>query len=1268
MRNQPQTPTPTAVSNDTLQILRDAGQGEVADALMPQPEPKPPMPFTDGLRGTLGDIASSAVGGLTTAVEDLGEIATNVADFLVDKTLGGPFEYLTGHKIDFFDDNPNYAGMLTPDNLKPRTQLGLMAQSMVNFGTRILAMNIVGAGLAKEFPEALDIVTSMFSRTPEALNIPDLGTFAAPVGLLDATRTAVPLVTRADLGLAGEGFMRTETAPVGPLLSTNTTGPMSTAQSLLNKTLDGVITGALGDFTKHPKETLIDPDDPLINQPWYKETLAELFNSDPDDPQTVKRAKNMLAWVVPNAVTSFLMAGLSEWRQLRKAKSEAERLQIAKVIRDRTESIKNAEHAVPDVDREQITKDTVKAFKDKVDKGYKINRGELSPPRTRLTPDDLAAPASKTVKHLDWAVRFRENARNLKYGDEEVKRLATEDGNNLVTSMAQANPDTRNLIRAMGFEGRTAGLELTESEINLATVIHKKLTPDLIAAYNRFHDLTRVKGADLTDAYNNLIDHITVMVEGQEELLGVGGWAGRALRVMRELGKLGNSDIDLSNFVTTIPDHDTLRQTIMKNFPANMIDDLGAAFTGAVDTYNDGRAVSWLASTVKNAINGKGTPMTFKEMMLDMEKSWTYMSMLSGPATHTANTVGNVIKVFVTDPMDLYFSRLAPTINPLATGDHWNLSEANEATAAYYGGLFRGFKTGLRTMRAAWKYDTSILSPQTGMKFDNGETFKYNPLFGGPDGNLLKKIVDAPGSLLNMEDELFKQAAYRGQIELQIHDFMKTAEAQAILGANPSANTLREFKDAIVDKYYGSLFIDKDNAIKGATATGFRDATGILDANKALEGALQSTWNNTPQNDAAFQAIKWIRNIPGGHHLMPFTKTVYNIGHDALIDHNPLGIIRLLTNPMVQASPELQAKVIGQFNTSLFLWGGTYLLYRGGYITGGGPTNRTARQLWLEEGNVPYSFMGVGIGNLDPIAAPLVMLADTFDHAEEITPSTGQQNGAVAAGFNALVDYATNRTWLRSVGDLFRVLDQDPKTAGEGILRYIRQNLSGAYIPSFFATTRRIIDPYTRETRDTDAPFTNRLPILDDEITPPKVSWLTGELIRSRYGDSIGERALNATTFIRKHDREESDIVFDNMVKSNVERQPSHKLRCGVTLNDEDYARYCRLIGTTKLFGKTLYQTLESKFKTRAWEAQYGIDPTDKSLSRKKETWITKQVNRYKKAAEQQFLRENPNAMHWMKEHTRQQKLYQAGRIQQIDEEFITYDSSKDYLSIIRNH
>lgn len=1174
------------------QQLREAGFTDLADTMSP---PEQPLPMVDGFTGTMNDVLTAIPAGVLGAVEDLSETVQSIGDFAVD----GGLSFLLGRKVDLFDDNPNYEGALTPDILKPTTKVGQAARYFMKTGVKLWALNFIGAGLTGTFPNAIKFVTGSTMLPATGMNM----------------------------------FGASEAA--------------TTAQILAKGTAKGVVTGFMTDFTRHPNETIIDPDDPIINAEWFKD-LAQYLNSDPNDPDAIKRFRQAVAWIAPNAVISFFMTGAGHMWNLHKAKTAAERAALREKILQDADNIGKEAQKVPEIDKEQQIKDILKEHKRNVQDGVKINRGEFSNPETRLNPRHLSDPASSMVEANDIYVRYLENQANggksTLWGDVPLTEAAKADLTQQAQNMLAVDKNLHALYTRLAENGIEAGKTLTMSEIELANILQTKISPAVRQSFFKMKDVIDM-GGDVTAASEEFLDSLAVLVRAQHQLVGVRGWAGRALRAAGRLSRFENPFTDLDAFISASNPDDGIKELIKSNMNVQQIYDLGASFAAAQDVYRDGRAVTWIANQVKDTLRGQ-QPLDFWDSIKELERNYTYFSMLSGPRTHVGNFLGNTVKVFGTDTTDLWFAR----------AKQFGIDEANEATSAYFGGLKRGLKTGFKVVRAAWKYDSSVLAPDEGMKVGT-------EMLNG-DGGLLRKIMAVPGKLLNASDEVFKQAAYRGQVELQIHDFMKTAEAQAILGANPSKETIEMFKEALVDKFYGSLFINKNAAVMGATASGFKDATGILDSAKALEGALKSTWNNRPYQDAAFRVLQGISRMPGGHHLMPFTKTVYNIGKDALVEHSPLALFRLF-GKAAKSDPAVAAKIWGQICTTVLMYSSVYAAYQGGLITGGGPSGKTAKALWQEEGNVPYSIKTpagwVSLANLDPVAAPLIMLTDSLEKMDEVDPKTGRVNSNLfISAINAFTNYATNRTWLKSVADLFDVLDGDGNTADK-IGRYIRKNAAGSYIPSFLATTKQMIDPYTHETQDMSGPFLNRLPFLGVEENPPKVSWLTGELIKGPYGDGGVETFLSAPFFQRKFNREERDLVFANMLKSKVERAPSRTLESGLTLNDYDYTQYCKIMGTIRIGGKTLYEALESRFTSARWESGgYGIDPDEYSLAKPKESEITKIVNKYKKAAEKEFLRTNPNAKRYLDLWMHEAKLFQKGKIQSMTME--PFDSDVDYF------
>lgn len=982
------------------------------------------------------------------------------------------------------------------------------------------------------------------------------------------------------------------------------------AQAFANAALAG---GAIDYFIDGNTENRLA--NVLVEHDILRNPLIDWLAAKKDDSLLEARLKNVVEGFVQGAAIDLTMSSFHWLKKIINTKDPlkkaAMRAAASEDLTNQAVKAKQAEQAAAEgaaQAAEGTAKATGSAAKETAKDTVKTVYTETGKPR--INPNTLNPEAGKWAIDLDTPIRQAMDDVHIPEGVTNVKAHTVVD--EFVEEYGASN--------LLDFTGKAkdaaseAGMSLIENMKKIAYVVQEQLIPATDATMQLWRaDPTNPKLRE------QAIASLARLAEGFANLGDAKSWTGRALVSNKATAKYA---IGAAGEVLLNPDQILnargLMDVLTQNFSDEALMELHLGMTtlakGGHSTASVGK---FLISQLKDL---SGQPRSAFQVFSDNLKYYWYNSVLSGPKTHLANAAGNYINIYGVHQADIINSSIAESVlagNGFLDGFNTGLNR----TKAYREGVNEAWHMAKESVIAAWQTGNSVLDITT--KLDHAKTIMKK----GPT-SLLDRIISAPSRALAASDEAFKQMAYRGELSVKFFDYIKKDPAVIDLlkgakkaGTETYEKTLKALRDDFFKNQYGAAAVGIDRIIQNGRALN----------KEALAAAQELTWQS-PLPKAARHIQQALQNIPGGFLLVPFVKTPTNLAKEALWTHSPLGILRLYG---AASDPALKAKIWGQFATSSMLWGLSYALYQNGFITGSGPADKEARDALRESGWQPNALkLGkyyININQLEPIAAPLTLIASYFERMSDVDPMNPQESQSyIASAFNAIGAYATDKTFLKGIADVVQAIQGD-----EGKFKYLLKSQATSWIPSLVNNLNQAISPDTREATDILSAMQNRVPGLSNSL-PTRYSWLTGKPIVYPHGGGLGP-------FFPSVSSKEGNIVFDTLAKTHRAMNRPSRSVIGLPMDDAQYSEYCKLHGSLRLGGKTLYQRLEQLFNSPRFK-NAAPDLSETSLSAQREEMIKDIVERYRAAATTKYHRLHPEVVVQLRDLRRQEQALKQGR------------------------
>jgi hypothetical protein len=596
--------------------------------------------------------------------------------------------------------------------------------------------------------------------------------------------------------------------------------------------------------------------------------------------------------------------------------------------------------------------------------------------------------------------------------------------------------------------------------------------------------------------------------------------------------------------------------------------------------------------------------------------------LLSGPATHVVNMVGNSLTAL----NSVAEKGTASMIGKVLRTD--DAIQTGEVKAQLFG-MVEGLKDavsitneGLQAVRAsAGQAVKGDLKGAAGTLADNSNEFggawqaaaTGNPVLDnaafatsdalarGPSitaqnfdldpNSIVGGLVDGLGSLMRLpsralvtSDELFKTVHYRGELKAQAY---RMARSEGLEG------------DALFNRV-GQLVEDPTPALRS----------------QALTAARQGTFTSPlGSQGASLQNI--IQNVPGARYVMPFVRTPINLMKFVGVRTPGLNLLADSVRAEFKAGGVRRDVMLAKtaMGGSMYALGAH--LAAEGHITGGGEKDQSAEKLG---GIQPYS-VKVGdkyyaFNRFDPFGAFLGIAADLSDISGHI--SADEMDQVASAATLALSRNLVSKTYLSGLVDLIDTIN----SGSEAKWQKYMQRQAGTVIPSGVAAVRREVDPEVKEVWSMIDAIKARLPGYSKDV--PSLVNIFGEDVHYRGG--LGPDIASPVYTSEKT----TEPAAAEIARLNLDlRHPSRTIAAsggskGIDLSPQQYYRYMKLIGNdTKIGGKGFkdYMThlVQSDFYKNLPE-----DPTNNTYVEAKEKVIRMAFENYKKAATMQLVESDP--------------------------------------------
>lgn len=587
--------------------------------------------------------------------------------------------------------------------------------------------------------------------------------------------------------------------------------------------------------------------------------------------------------------------------------------------------------------------------------------------------------------------------------------------------------------------------------------------------------------------------------------------------------------------------------------------------------------------------------------------------MLSGIPTHLVNVISTGFNVGLLRPLE---KTVGGTLQGLFTGD---FQHAKEGLALWKGTLC-SFTDALRMSGKALKLGDNILDASAS-QLDMGtkhqlsyERLKNSLLRSQGKGSNealspmqetlcrafghIGTAIRLPTRLLMAEDELFKQLAFRGQLQA---DLAMEAAERGFSGKEAQAYIQGRMKDAF-----------------------HADGTPNMDdplARRALDYSRTSTWTQELEQGSFSRKVQnFVAQTPATQIVVPFIRTPVNLMHDAF-RHIPATslLYKQVWKDITAKGTEAQAEVLGRWATGSLLFASAMGMAADGLVTGAPPSNPKMRDVWRMKGIRPYS---IKIGDtwyeyrrFDPMGfilgmgADAVQIWDEYQRDREDPLKATEVNRALTSVVASIAQGLKDKSYFQGITDFVNAMD-DPQR----FLSNYANNLATSALPysGLLRSARRFApglkDPLQREVEGIFDAVKNTSPFFSEKL-PIKYDWLTGEPIH--YTGVITSR-------------EKQDAVLTELMRlgETIMGRPERTLK-GVELSAEQYSRFCQLNGKVMLYGgKTLHEALTDLVTSPGYaQASDGLPGMENPRAKA----INKVIQNYRVAAARLLLEEYPD-------------------------------------------
>ncbi len=453
---------------------------------------------------------------------------------------------------------------------------------------------------------------------------------------------------------------------------------------------------------------------------------------------------------------------------------------------------------------------------------------------------------------------------------------------------------------------------------------------------------------------------------------------------------------------------------------------------------------------------------TWGDMMMEV---WIN-GLLSGPITHSTNIISNAATLAWNIPE----RAVASMLNPKAV-------RPGEA-AAMMGGVVESMGDAWRLAWKAFKEEqpqfgqAKLEMPRRAITADALEVTGMT----GRAVDFLGAAVRLPGRFLMAGDDFFKAIAFRAELRaLAKRQAFREINEMSLTG-KAAAQKAREIEKNILDNPPESI---KEAAQEFAAYTTFTRDLGETG-----------------------QKVQALASTPIGRIVLPFVRTPTNIFKFAG-ERTPLALASRAVREEIAAGGERRALALAKIGLGSMTMAYMSTLAANGLITGGGPKDKTLRQIKMQTGWKPYSFK---IGNEYISYARIEPLGSLFGLAADAADIMGQLSEADAAKLASALTVAISRnvaqkTFVKGLaGTLNAVTSQEVKQVNSFLEKELPTILPYS---SALGQTAKNVDPVMREVNSIMDAFKAKIPGYSSDLPPHRNLWGEPVLLEGGLGPDL---------------------------------------------------------------------------------------------------------------------------------------------------------------------
>jgi hypothetical protein len=648
--------------------------------------------------------------------------------------------------------------------------------------------------------------------------------------------------------------------------------------------------------------------------------------------------------------------------------------------------------------------------------------------------------------------------------------------------------------------------------------------------------------------------------------------------------------------------------------------------------------------------------------------------LLSNPATHVNNFFSSALESAVM-PIEDFVGRTV-------TGD----TQGAKAALRRYQGMIYVLKDSLNAAKLSWKYGRGFFAEGAAMGSNSamaGTKVKYTakvPIreaVGVNKDTFLGGLLDSIGEGLGLPlramgttDEFLKNLNYRAYIYGEAYE-------EALQQGIKNKEEINSFIKNKIRKAYTNTLVDSP-LINPKIQTPIYEALAPIKKD-IIDYSLESSFAEAPVKGSLSEWLMRGSQIKAIKAVQPFIKAPLNIKGRVMQRTPGLNFLNAKWREMYNAGGAMRQRALGRLTVGTGMWAlALHSVYdKSGkfYITGKGPDpvkEKDARDLWLAEGNQPYSIQwkddegnlkSLNIRRLEPFATILGIAADYRDNLDKFSDED-LSNIAASAVTSLTYNFTQDSTYMQGVSDLLDVLtdvtnDRFKKYAASFAWKFVPYN-------ALINSSKKTIDPYYKETRAFLDTILAKLP-LESKNIHSRFSWLSGEPISYPSGDTkmleAGWQAMFNPYTIKKTKKDETQQLFAHLNSLPGSFAAPPRSINGVDLTGEQYSDLCFIMGTLKANGnktlkETLIETINSpEYKRLSKEVEDKIIKLDDKEQLDeygnydpRVRHINKIIRKYKEIATKQLLKIYPDLLNNVNTQRRNKKLAIGGHFEALEQ------------------